>query len=90
MIVYPVIFLTCKPLALLCEPCAKLLIYPFIGVVIFNVWWFWVGMSLKWDGLGIGYKGCVENGYLVSANTLTSWYYGITLPFVGLVCYLRI
>ena len=76
MLVFPVIQLISKPLA-------SLLTLPFCGVVIGNLVWYIWGMFLKWGANG---QACVENGYLLSANTLTSWFYGITLSFVGLVC----
>ena len=76
MLVFPVIQLISKPLA-------SLLTLPFCGVVIGNLVWYIWGMFLKWGSNG---QACVENGYLLSANTLTSFFYGITLSFVGFVC----
>ncbi len=49
------------------------------GNLVMYIW----GMFLKWGALG---QSCVENGYLLSANALTSWFYGITLSIAGICC----
>ena len=76
MIAYPIISLISKPLA-------ALFLLPYCGVGIATLVWYIWGMFLKWGAEG---QGCFSNGLLTGANTLTSWYYGITLTLIGLLC----
>ena len=73
------------PMILMCKKSSdglKPLVLTFCGAVIGNLVWYILGMFLKWGAKG---QACVESGYLLSANTLTSWFYDITLPLAGLV-----
>ena len=47
-------------------------------LLFFNFIWYVKGMNLLWWGLVA--PGCFDNGYLLKAKNLMSWFYSFTLP----------